>query len=121
MKKFQINRAYHTIDAENNSLGRISCLAARLLRGKHKTCFMPNIDCGDFVTIINASKIKLTGKKLYQKKYFHFSGYPGGLKTKLFKDEIKKNTAGIFRKSILNMLADNKLRNKIIKRLVIKL
>lgn len=114
-----IKRENHKIDATDQSLGRLSTKIARLLIGKHKVTFVPNIDGGDFVEVENASKIKFTGNKFNQKKYYHHSGYPGGLKSKSLKHIFEKNSAEVLHKSVFNMLPKNKLRNEMIKRLKI--
>ena len=79
-KKEEIERKWYIIDAENKPLGRVAAEAAKLLRGKHKVTFTPNQDCGDFVIILNCSKAVLTGNKLNQKNYTHFTGYIGNMK-----------------------------------------
>jgi large subunit ribosomal protein L13 len=113
------NRQLHKIDATDQPLGRLASRVATLLRGKHKPSFVYNIDNGDFVHVENASKIKLTGKKLDQKKYYHHSGYPGGLKTKTLKELFEKNPAEVLKRAVYNMLPKNKLRKEMMKRLKI--
>ena len=75
-----IERKWFVVDAEGQTLGRLAAEVAKVLRGKHKPTFTPHVDTGDFVIVVNAAKVKLTGKKLIQKTYFHHSGYPGGSK-----------------------------------------
>ena len=104
----------HKIDATGISLGRLSTRIANLLRGKGKVSYLPYTDSGDFVVIENLDKIRITGKKLEDKKYYHYSGYPGGLKTTKMKD---KDMEFILRNAVIHMLPDNKLRKEIIKRL----
>jgi len=107
----------HTIDAEGKVLGRLASQIAILLRGKHKPDFVPYKEMGDFVTVKNVSKIKITGKKLQQKIYYHHSGYLGSLKeTPLYK-VFEKDPAKVLRTAVFNMLPDNKLRKIQIKRL----
>ena len=79
-KKETVERKWYVIDAEGKPLGRVASKAAHILRGKHKATYTPNIDCGDFIIIINAEKAILTGNKLDNKKYYNHSGYPGGLR-----------------------------------------
>ena len=79
-KKSDVKREWFVIDAEGKNLGRVASKAATILRGKHKAIFTPHVDCGDYVIIINASKVNLTGKKLDNKMYYNHSGYPGGLR-----------------------------------------
>ena len=78
--KENIERKWYVIDAEGKNLGRVATKAAHILRGKHKVTYTPYVDCGDYVIIVNASKVNLTGNKLTDKKYYNHSGYPGGLR-----------------------------------------
>jgi large subunit ribosomal protein L13 len=110
-------RETHTIDATNKTLGRLASQIAVLLRGKQKPDFVPYKDMGDFVLVRNVEKIKITGKKMEQKKYYRHSGYPGGLKEIPLKTLFKKNPAEVLRKAVLGMLPKNKLRKKQINRL----
>ncbi len=108
----------HKIDAKNKVLGRLAVEVANLLRGKGKPEFMPhNIDAGDPVTVYNTDKVKLTGKKEDQKKYYHHSGYPGGIKEVPFKKAMQKDSREVVRKAVYGMLPKNKLRDRIIKNL----
>ena len=113
-------RKLHKIDATNQATGRLATHIATILRGKNKPEFQPNIDAGDIVEVANVDKLKFTGKKLEQKKYFSYSGYPGGLKEKKLADLKKNNPAYILKHAVKEMLPDNKLRNGMIKRLIIK-
>lgn len=117
----KIQRKTHTIDATGKVLGRLATEIAILLRGKHRPNFVPYLDIGDFVVVKNVKEIKLTGKKAEQKKYYHHSGYLGGLKETPFKKIFEKNPAWVLRKAVFGMLPTNKLRAKIIKRLKIEL
>lgn len=108
-KPLEVERKWYLIDAEGKTLGRLASLVANLLRGKHKPQYTPHIDTGDFVIIINAEKIKVTGKKETDKKYYHHTGYPGGLKTVSFKDLMAKNPVAAVEKSIKGMLPHNTL------------
>lgn len=117
----KIQRQTHTLDAAGISLGRLATKAAVLLRGKSKTSFAPHIDGGDFVNIINASKIKFTGKKFVQKKYFWHTFYPGGQKTPTIAALFAKNPVKVVWKAVYGMLPKNKLRAKTIKRLKVSL
>jgi len=81
-KSHEVNRQWHVIDAAGKTLGRLATEAATLLRGKHKPTFTPHVDCGDYVIVINADKIELTGNKLNAKMYYRYSGYQGGLSVK---------------------------------------
>lgn len=115
-----VKRQTHTIDAENQVLGRLAVKIALLLRGKQKPDFANYKDIGDFVILKNILKIKVTGKKMEQKKYYSHSGYPGGLKTKTMKDIFKKNPGEVLKKAVFGMLPKNKLRSKMILRLKIE-
>ena len=116
----QIPRIHHKIDATDRIPGRLASEIAILLMGKHKVTYQPYLDQGDFVEISNVAKMKFTGKKLDQKSFYSFSGFPGGLKTiglgKLFKD----NPEEVLRKIVHRMLPKNKLRQEMIKRLTFK-
>ncbi|PIP15590.1 MAG: 50S ribosomal protein L13 [Candidatus Portnoybacteria bacterium CG10_big_fil_rev_8_21_14_0_10_43_39] len=107
----------HTLDAKNRILGRLAVEAAGLLRGKGKVDFVPYLDKGDEVVIKNTDKIKVSGKKMKDKIYYHHSGYPGGLTETRLVDAMKKDSREVIRRAIYGMLPKNKLRNKIIKKL----
>jgi large subunit ribosomal protein L13 len=110
-------RKTYTIDASGKILGRLASEIAILLRGKHKPSFQPNEDAGDFVIVKNVSEIRVTGKKMEQKKYYHHSGYMGGLKEISLKELFAKDPAQVLRIAVSKMLPRNKLRRKQIKRL----
>lgn len=107
----------HTIDAENKVLGRLASEIAVLLMGKNRPDFAPHKDAGDFVVVKNADKIKITGKKIDKKKYYHHSGFPGGLKERPLKKLFEKDPAEVLRRAVLGMLPKNRLKAKMIKRL----
>lgn len=108
-KPLEVERKWYVIDAEGKTLGRLAVLAANLLRGKHKPEYTPNVDTGDFVIIINAAKITVSGKKETDKMYYHHTGYPGGLKSASFKDLMKKDATLALEKAIKGMLPHNTL------------
>lgn len=112
-----MQRKTHTIDATNKVLGRLATEIAVLLRGKNKPDFAPNKDIGDFVTVRNFSKIRITGKKFGQKIYYRHTGYLGGLKEVPLKKLFEKDPAEVLKKAVFGMLPKNKLRAKQIKRL----
>ena len=112
-----MERKTHTIDAANKVLGRLATEIAVLLRGKNKPDFAPNKDMGDFVTVRNFSKIRITGKKFEQKIYYRHTGYLGGLKGIPLKKLFEKDPAEVLKKAVFGMLPKNKLRAKQIKRL----
>ena len=119
MKKVeQIQRKIITVDAENKSLGRLAVEVAVLLRGKNKPDYVPYKDVGDTVEVKNIDKMKFTGNKLENKKYFHYTGYLGNLKTKTLKEFlIKRGPKEVLRNAVMGMLQKNKLRARQIKRL----
>jgi len=110
-------RKTYTIDASGKVLGRLAAEIAVRLRGKNKPDFSPHIDAGNVVIVINTSKIKITGKKAEQKKYYRHSGYAGGIKEITYKELFKKNPNQVLKKAVYGMLPKNKLRAKMIKRL----
>ena len=112
-----MQRETHTIDAASEILGRLATKIAVLLRGKQRADFQPNQDSGDFVVVKNIDKIKVTGKKMDQKRYYRHSGYPKGLKETSFKKLFERSPAEVFRKTVFGMLPRNKLRAEQIKRL----
>lgn len=116
----KMKRETHTIDASNRILGRLASEIAILLRGKHKSNFVPYKDVGDSVFVKNVEKIKVTGKKEDQKKYYRHSGYLGSLKETPLKILFKKNPQEVLKKAVYGMLPKNKLREQQIKRLKFK-
>ena len=116
-----IKRATITIDATGKSLGRLAGEIARLLQGKHKATYVSHIDGVDIVKVVNIAKMIVTGKKLTDKMYFHYSGYPGGMKQRMLRDVLKEGKGGgwILKKAVYKMLPKNRQRNARIKRLVI--
>ena len=116
----KIDRKTHRLDATNQAVGRLATQIVEFLRGKNKPSFTPHIDGGDFVIVENISELKFTGKKLEQKKYYRYSGYPGGLKETKLKKLYDEKPAEVLRKAVMNMLPKNKLRKNMIKRLTIK-
>ena len=117
VKKDEIVRKWYIIDAEGKPLGRVATEAARLLRGKHKPTFTPNMDVGDHVIIINCSKVVLTGDKLNQKVYRHHSGYIGGMKEISARDMINNNPEKAMMLAIKGMLPHNTLGRQSLKKL----
>ena len=109
IKKSEIERKWYIIDAADKPLGRVATEAAKLLRGKHKPTYTPNLDTGDHVIILNASKVVLTGKKLDQKVYRHHSGYIGGLKEIKARDLLQKNPEQMMMRAVKGMLPHNTL------------
>ena len=103
-KPMEVERKWYLIDADGQILGRLATVIADILRGKNKPEFTPNVDTGDFVIVINADKIQVTGKKETDKKYYHHTGYPGGLKVASFKDLMEKDPRKAIEKAVKGML-----------------
>jgi large subunit ribosomal protein L13 len=114
-----VNKEWVLIDAENEILGRLASKSAMFLRGKYKTNFTPHVDCGDNVIIINAEKIKLTGKKLTDKEYVSHSGYPGGQKIRTPRELLIKKPTAIVEKAIKGMLPKNRLGSELFRNLFV--
>jgi len=105
----EIERKWHLVDAEGKVVGRIATEVARILRGKHKPIFTPHMDTGDFVVVVNAEKVKFTGKKLKDKVYYHHSGYPGGISATTPGRLLKDKPERVMEKAIRGMLPKTKL------------
>lgn len=116
-KKREIQRKWHLIDANGKTLGRLASRVATLLRGKHKPTFTPHVDTGDFVVVVNAGKVALTGKKWKEKLYIHHSGYPGGLKSISAEKLKEKKPRRLITMAVQGMLPKNKLGRKLLKKL----
>ena len=108
-KPLEVERKWYVIDAEGKTLGRLATVAANLLRGKTKPNYTPNVDTGDFVIVINAGKVRVTGKKETDKIYYHHTGYPGGLKSASFKELMEKDARSAIEKAVKGMLPHNTL------------
>ena len=108
-KPLEVKRKWHVIDAEGQHLGRVAVAAANLLRGKNKPQYTPHVDTGDFVIIINAEKITVSGKKETDKIYYHHTGYPGGLRAASFKELMEKDPTRAIEKAVKGMLPHNTL------------
>ena len=116
-KPNEIERKWYVIDADGKTLGRLSTEIASILRGKHKPIFTPHVDTGDYVIVINAEKVVLTGKKLEQKAYRYHTGYPGGLKEVPYSTLIEKNPEKIISLAVKGMLPKNSLGRSMFKKL----
>ena len=116
-KPNEIERKWYIIDAEDKVLGRLATEVATILRGKHKPIYTPHVDTGDFVIIINADKVKLTGKKLEQKQYRYHTGYPGGLKSISYNRMIKEKSEKVIQLAVKGMLPKNRLGRQMIKKM----
>jgi large subunit ribosomal protein L13 len=118
-RKEDIIRNWYVIDAEGQILGRLASEIARRLRGKHKPIYTPYVDTGDFVIVVNAGKVSLTGKKLSDKVYYHYSGYPGGLKKTYAGKMLEDNPDKVLNYAVKGMLPKNSLGRKMLKKLKI--
>lgn len=116
-REIDIEKKWFVVDAKDQIVGRFASNVARILRGKHKPVFTPHVDSGDFVVIINAEKVRLTGKRETQKTYFRHSMYPGGGKTTSFREYMQKNPAYILEHAIKGMIPKTRLGNRISKKL----
>ena len=117
--KETVERCWYVIDAKDQILGRVATKAACILRGKHKPTYTPHIDCGDYVIIINASQVRLTGKKLVDKKYYNHSGYPGGLRERNAKTMIESYPEEMLERAVKGMLPHNRLGRAMGKKLFV--
>ena len=108
-KPLEVEREWLVIDAEDQVLGRVATKAAQLLKGKHKPQYTPHVDTGDFVIIINADKIRVTGTKASSKEYYRHSGYPGGLKCETFAEAMQKHPERVIEYAVKGMLPKNTL------------
>lgn len=118
-KLADIQREWYVVDAKNQTLGRLATQIAQLLRGKHKPIFTPHMDVGDFVIVVNADKIRVTGDKLETKFYYRHSGYPGGLTTISLRDQFARHPERVIRAAVRGMLPKNKLGRQQLKKLKI--
>ena len=116
-KEQDIQRNWYVIDAQGQTLGRLATRVATLLRGKHKPIYTPHVDCGDYVVIVNAEKIHVTGQKMTQKKYYRHSGYPGGIKEVTLRDQLRKFPDRVIEAAVRGMLPRNRLGRRMFKKL----
>jgi large subunit ribosomal protein L13 len=116
-KKGDVERKWYVVDATDKVLGRLASRIATYLRGKHKPQFTPNVDTGDFIVVINAEKVKLTGKKLDKKIYYHHTGYPGGLKAETARSRLQRKPEQVIMDAVWGMLPKNRLGRKLLKKL----
>jgi large subunit ribosomal protein L13 len=116
-KPADIKREWYVINAEGKTLGRLAAGIARVLKGKHKTIYTPHLDCGDYVIVVNAGKIRVTGKKLDEKFYYHHSGYPGGLKQVVLREQLEKHPDRVIKTAVWGMLPHGRLGRQMFKKL----
>jgi len=117
VKANEIKREWYLINAEGKTLGRLASEIAKILKGKHKPIYSPHLDCGDYVIVINAEKIRVTGRKLDQKIYYRHSGYPGGLKSITLREQLAKHPERVIKAAVKGMLPKNRLGRKMLKKL----
>jgi len=117
VKKGDIKRDWYLVDAQGKTLGRLASEIAKILRGKHKPIYVPHLDCGDYVIVVNAEKVRVTGKKLDQKFYYRHSGYPGGLKSINLRNQLQKHPTRVLEAAVRGMLPKNRLGRAMIKKL----
>jgi large subunit ribosomal protein L13 len=108
-KPGEIARDWYVVDAEGQTLGRLATQIADVLRGKRKAAYTPHVDTGDFVVVVNAEKIQVTGDKLDKKIYYRHSGYPGGLKERTLREQLQRQPAEVLRKAVKGMLPKNRI------------
>ena len=118
-KPAEIKRDWYVIDATGISLGRVATKAASVLRGKHKAIYTPNVDCGDYVIIINADKVKLTGNKINDKMYYNHSGFPGGLRTRNAKTMLESYPVEMVERAVNGMLPNGPLGRQMYRKLFV--
>jgi len=116
-KKTDVERSWHVVSARGQPLGRLAARVAAVLRGKHKPSFTPHVDCGDFVIVTDAEKVRLTGRKLEKKMYHRHTGYPGGLKSMTYAQFMARNPVGVIMKAVRGMLPKNKLGRQLLTKL----
>ena len=112
-----VERSWYVVDATDMVLGRLSSQVAAILRGKHKPIFTPHVDCGDHVIIVNAEKVRLTGRKLDEKKYIHHTGFPGGIKEVTYRTLLKTKPEYAVYESVRRMMPKGPLGDKMLKKL----
>jgi large subunit ribosomal protein L13 len=118
-KRVEIKKKWYLVDAEGKILGRLASKIAQVLSGKNKPIYTPFLDTGDFVVVINAKKVKVTGNKEKKKIYYHYSGYPGGMKEIVYEKLLEKKPTIIIQKAVRGMLPKSKLGRKMLKKLKI--
>ena len=112
-----VQREWYVVDAAGQTLGRLAARVARILRGKHKPTYSPSVDTGDFVIVVNAEKIHVTGRKLDQKIYYRYSGYPGGLKEITLRNLLQRHPTRVIEHAVRGMLPKNRLGRQMFKKL----
>ena len=116
-KPSEIERQWYVVDAEGQTLGRLASEIAKIMKGKHKPIYSPHLDTGDYVVVINAEKIHVTGRKMDQKIYYRHSGYPGGLKEVTLREQLEKHPTRVIRSAVKGMLPHNPLGRSMLRKL----
>lgn len=116
-KREDVEREWYVVDASGQTLGRLATRVARVLRGKHKPIYSPSVDAGDYVIVVNAERIHVTGRKLDQKIYYRHSGYPGGLKEITLRNLLQKHPTRVIEHAVRGMLPKNRLGRRMFKKL----
>lgn len=117
VKKEEIHRDWYVVDAKGETLGRLASRIAPILKGKHKPIYTPHLDCGDFVVVVNADQVRVTGRKMDQKFYYRYSGYPGGLSQISLRDQLARHPERVLQAAVRGMLPKSKLGRQMIKKL----
>jgi large subunit ribosomal protein L13 len=112
-----IKREWYVVDAEGKTLGRLASGLASVIKGKHKKYYTPHLDCGDYVVVLNAKKIRVTGKKLDVKNYYHHSGYPGGMRTTVLRDQLETHPDRVIKAAVWGMMPKGRLGREMFKKL----
>jgi large subunit ribosomal protein L13 len=118
-KPGEVERRWYVVDADGQTLGRLATRIADTLRGKDKAQYTPHVDTGDFVVVVNAEKVQVTGNKLDQKRYYRHSGYPGGLRSRTLREQLERRPTEVIRKAVKGMLPRNRLARQQINKLKI--
>jgi large subunit ribosomal protein L13 len=118
-KPGEVERGWYVVDADGQTLGRLATRIADTLRGKDKAQYTPHVDTGDFVVVVNAEKVVVTGNKLDQKRYYRHSGYPGGLRSRTLREQLERRPTEVIRKAVKGMLPKNRLARKQLNKLKI--
>ena len=112
-----MDQEWFLVNAEGKTLGRLASEIAQVLRGKHKPIYTPHLDCGDYVIVVNAEKVQVTGRKLDQKMYYRHTGYPGGIKSISLRNQLQKHPERVLQAAVRGMLPKNRLGRKMLKKL----
>jgi large subunit ribosomal protein L13 len=118
-KPGEVERRWYVVDADGQTLGRLATRIADTLRGKDKAQYTPHVDTGDFVVVVNAEKVLVTGNKLEQKRYYRHSGYPGGLRSRTLREQLERRPTEVIRKAVKGMLPKNRLARQQLNKLKI--